>query len=155
MGMTLQSSAFQDGGQIPRRYAGDGDNMRPPLSWSGVPAGTRSLALVVDDPDAPGSLPFVHWLIYDLPAELGGLPEGPAGEGLPAGAAQGRNSYGRDAYAGPRPPPGPAHHYRFRLRALDHHAERLPAGLDGRALEVAMEGHALAEAVLVGTYQHR
>jgi Raf kinase inhibitor-like YbhB/YbcL family protein len=152
MALTLQSSAFRDGERIPRKYTGDGENLRPPLSWSGVPEGTRSLALIVDDPDAPGAAPFVHWLVYDLPQTLSGLPEGRAGEGLPTGAEQGRNSFGRDGYAGPQPPPGHPHRYRFQLRALDQ-ADHLPAGLDRRALEAALKGHALAEAVLVGTYQ--
>jgi Raf kinase inhibitor-like YbhB/YbcL family protein len=148
MAFSIESPAFQNGGPIPRRYTGDGDNVSPGLSWSAPPGGTRAMALIVEDPDAPGTFPFVHWVVYRIPPALGGLPEG----ALPEGVVQGRNSYQNVRYDGPAPPPGPPHHYRFRLFALDHDLELAP-GLDSRGLQVAMEGHALAEVVLIGTYQ--
>jgi Raf kinase inhibitor-like YbhB/YbcL family protein len=152
--MRLTSDDFADGSFIPERHAGSHDGASPALRWSGVPAGARSLALICDDPDAPGRRPFVHWLVADLPAEDGGLPEGVAPDAPPAalrGARQGRNGWGGLGYRGPSPPPGPPHRYRFRLIALDRRLG-LPAGFTRDDLARAARGHVLAEAVLTGRY---
>ena len=157
--MKLESSAFAHGQPIPARYAGDGEDLSPPLHWSEAPAGTQEFALICDDPDAPTPEPWVHWVIYKIPAETDGLNEGvPPGSRLefPAGALQGRNSWssGRTiGYRGPAPPPRHGvHHYRFRLYALDAPLKVNPS-LDKHALLEAMSTHILAEAELVGTYQ--
>lgn len=155
-GMSLTSKAFGDGQPIPRRYTGDGANVSPPLSWAGLPRGTRELALICDDPDAPRAEPWVHWVIYRIGAEVSGLKEDiPRTDKLeePAGALQGRNSSGTIGYRGPAPPRGHGvHHYHFRLYALDAKLEVKP-GLNKAALLRAMAGHILAEADLVGTYK--
>ena len=156
MGMTLHSDAFADGKAIPARYSGDGEDLSPPLSWSGLPAGTRELALIVDDPDAPRSEPWVHWILYKVPADVQslaeGLPRTPA-LAIPPGASQGKNSWGTHGYRGPAPPRGHGtHHYRFRLYALDTSLVA-SQGLDKAALLEAMRGHSLGEAELVGTYE--
>ena len=156
MAMTIRSTAFEPGMPIPKKYTGDGEDISPPLSWSGLPDGTAELALIVDDPDAPTREPWVHWVLYKIPATLSGLPEGVDKSERPAnvpGAMQGRNSWGRVGYGGPAPPRGHGtHHYRFRLYALDAPLEVKP-GLDKSALLAAMRGHILAEAEIVGTYQ--
>ncbi len=156
MSLHLRCAAFADGQPVPRRHTGDGEDLSPPLSWTGLPAGTAALALIVDDPDAPTSEPWVHWVIYDLPADEQGLVEGippvdrPAS---PSGAIQGRNSWGSVGYRGPAPPRGHGvHHYNFRLFALDRPVN-LPQGLDKPALLAAIRGHVIAEAALTGTYQ--
>src|SRR5436305_4909104 len=107
MGMTLHSDAFADGEAIPRRYTEDGEDLSPPLTWSGLPEGTRELALIVDDPDAPRAEPWVHWVLYKVPADVRTLTEGisPAPTlNVPPGAMQGKNSLGTDGYRGPAPP---------------------------------------------------
>jgi Raf kinase inhibitor-like YbhB/YbcL family protein len=152
--MTLSSSAFADQGEIPVRYTCDGDDVSPPLSWSALPAGTRSLALIVDDPDAPDPAAprrvWVHWVLYDLPPG-GGLPEGVGRDGLPAGTHEGLNDWGRSGYGGPCPPIG-RHRYFHKLYALDVVLPDL--GMPTKAeLEGAMRGHVLAEAQLLGTYR--
>jgi Raf kinase inhibitor-like YbhB/YbcL family protein len=152
MPLTIKSTSFRDGEQVPRKYTGDGDNVSPPLSWSDLPPETRELALIVEDPDAKGPFPFVHWVVYKIGAALDSLPEGNSARALPAGVAQGKNSFERVGYDGPAPPPGRPHHYQFRLYALDHVLD-LQAGLDKKAVLAAMEGHGLAEAVLTGVYQ--
>jgi Raf kinase inhibitor-like YbhB/YbcL family protein len=156
MAMTLRSEAFADGQAIPRRYTEDGEDLSPPLSWSGLPAGTRELALIVDDPDAPRAEPWVHWVLAKIPADVGmlaeGLPKTPTLD-VPLGAVQGKNSWGTDGYRGPAPPRGHGtHHYHFKLYALD---TPVPAaqGIDKAGLLKAMRGHILGEAELVGTYQ--
>lgn len=152
MAFTLTSAAFRDGTGIPVKYTCDGVDTSPPLSWSGAPAGTRGFALVVDDPDAPtGS--WVHWVLYNLPAAVAGLPENVAKvESLDLdGARQGRNDFRRPGYGGPCPPPGPAHRYFFKLYALDAPLT-LKAGAQKKDVEAAMEGHVLATAQLMGTY---
>jgi Raf kinase inhibitor-like YbhB/YbcL family protein len=127
--MQVSSSAFTEGTPIPSRYSCQGQNASPPLAWSGVPAGTAELALVVDDPDAPGGT-YTHWVLFHLDPDLTGLAEGQ----VPAGARQARNSAGKAGYSGPCPPPGPAHHYRFTLYALGQ-----PLGLaDGARLGAAV-----------------
>jgi len=154
--MTLQSDAFADGKEIPRRHTEDGDDLSPPLTWSGLPEGTRQLALMVDDPDAPRAEPWVHWIVYKIPADARvlteGIPPTPALD-IPRGAMQGKNSWGTDGYRGPAPPKGHGtHHYHFRLYALDLPL-RAAQGLEKAGLLEAMQGHVLAEAELVGTYE--
>lgn len=152
--LALSSPAFQEGERIPRRHTCDGGDRSPPLAWAEVPETTRSLALVVDDPDAPARS-WVHWVYYDLPAELAGLPGSiPAKERPETGGVQGRNDFGTLGYAGPCPPRGPEHRYVFRLYALDTILE-LPAGATRAALLAAMDGHVLASGRLVGTYRRR
>ena len=145
--MVLHSEAFAAGAEIPRLYTCDGSDSAPPLSWSGVPAGTKSLTLIVDDPDAPGGT-WVHWIVYNVPAAGGKLP---AGGVLPKGALQGSNSWKKTAYGGPCPPSG-RHRYSHRLYALDTVLPDLH-GPGKATLEQAMQGHVLAQAELIGTYQ--
>jgi Raf kinase inhibitor-like YbhB/YbcL family protein len=142
----LQSSAFEPGRSIPRRHSCEGEDLSPPLSWSGAPEGTRSLALVVDDPDAPAGT-FTHWLGWGLDPGAQGLGEGEAAP------VEGRNDFGTSGYRGPCPPPGHGRHrYSFRLYALDTDLELRP-GAGKRELERALEGHTLAKAELIGTYE--
>lgn len=144
---TLTSPAFSDGSAIPREHSCDGPDRSPPLSWSGAPVEARSLAVVMDDPDAGG---FVHWVAFNIePSASGSLPAGYSAS--PDAPPQGRNSFGRSGYGGPCPPAG-THHYVFRLLALD---AMLPLAGTPRAddVERAAEGHILAEARLTGTYR--
>jgi len=152
MAFLLTSAALKDGATIPGKYTCDGVDVSPPLAWSGAPAGTRGLALIADDPDAPGGT-WVHWVLYNLPAEVSELPENIAKvESLDLGGArQGRNDFRRPGYGGPCPPPGPAHRYFFKLYALDTRLE-LKAGAQKKDVEAAMEGHVLGSAQLMGTY---
>jgi len=156
MSMTIRSDAFDDGRAIPRRYGEDGEDVSPPLTWSGQPEGTRELALIVDDPDAPTPEPWVHWVLYKVPADVQALPEGlPQTPTLttPPGALQGKNSWGGTGYRGPAPPRGHGvHHYHFRLYALDTPLQAA-RGLDKGGLLRAMQGHILAQAELIGTYE--
>jgi Raf kinase inhibitor-like YbhB/YbcL family protein len=143
---TLSSGAFEEGGAIPRRHTCEGEDLSPPLAWSGEPEGTRSLALVVDDPDAPGRT-FLHWLAWGLAPEAGGLGEGEAAP------AEGTNAFGSTGYRGPCPPPGHGpHRYFFRLRALDAAVE-VQAGAGRDELEGAIRDHLLGSAELMGTYE--
>jgi Raf kinase inhibitor-like YbhB/YbcL family protein len=156
MKLTIQSTAFSHGQTVPRRHTGDGEDLSPALTWSDVPPGTKELALIVDDPDAPTPEPWVHWVLYKIPADVRGLPEAVPSRAQkltqPA-ALQGRNSWNTIGYRGPAPPKGHGlHHYRFRLYALDA-ALPVESGLDKRGLLKAMSGHILAEGELVGTYQ--
>jgi Raf kinase inhibitor-like YbhB/YbcL family protein len=157
MAFTLSSSAFADGGEIPSRFTCEGDDVSPDLSWSGVPEGTRSLVLIVDDPDAPDPaaprMVWDHWLLYDLPPEAGGLPEAISPEELPAGTGQGVNSWGRTGYGGPCPPIG-RHRYFHILYALDLRLDGLGSPHKNKLL-AAMEGHILAHTELVGTYEKK
>jgi Raf kinase inhibitor-like YbhB/YbcL family protein len=149
---TLSSSAFSDGGDIPRKYTGEGEDVSPPLNWTDPPEGTRGFALICEDPDAPAG-PWVHWAIYGIPADARGLPEGlPAALTLDNGMLQGRNGFGNAGYGGPMPPKGAAHRYFFKLYALSEPIS-LPAGAWKRQLVNAMEGTILAEAQLMGRYQ--
>jgi Raf kinase inhibitor-like YbhB/YbcL family protein len=152
MAFTLISAAFRDETAIPAKYTCDGADVSPPLTWSDAPAGTRSFALIADDPDAPAGT-WVHWVLYNLPAAISGLPENIAKvESLDLrGARQGRNDFRRPGYGGPCPPPGPAHRYFFKLYALDAPLT-LKAGAQKKDVEAAMEGHVLATAQLMGTY---
>jgi Raf kinase inhibitor-like YbhB/YbcL family protein len=156
MSVTVRSQAFQEGHAIPKRHTEDGEDLSPPLSWSTVPPGTKELALIVDDPDAPSAEPWVHWLIYKIPAAAAELAEGiPPKESppTPAGAVQGKNSWNTPGYRGPAPPRGHGtHHYHFKLYALDAALDLKP-GLDKHDLMAAMSGHILGHGELVGTYQ--
>lgn len=150
--MELTSPAFEEGGAIPVRHTCDGEDLSPALAWRGVPEGTASLALVVDDPDAPAGT-WVHWVVYGIPAGAEGLPEGVApAETGPAGSRQGRNDFQRLGYGGPCPPPNGAHRYRFRLYALDADIDLSPGATKAQLL-AAIEGRVLAEARLTGTYR--
>jgi Raf kinase inhibitor-like YbhB/YbcL family protein len=155
MALTLQSSAFQPGGAIPRRYTCDAEDVSPPLSWSGEPEKTRSFALIVDDPDAPDPAApkrvYVHWVLYDVPASVTSIDEDGEAAAVQTGARQGQNDWGRTGYGGPCPPIG-RHRYFFKLYALDAALGQMgtPAKRD---VERAMQGHVLATAELMGTYQ--
>ena len=155
MPLTLTSPAFQHQGKIPRKYTCEGDDVSPALAWSGAPTGTRSFALIVDDPDAPDpqapKMTYVHWVLYDIPASATGLPEDAAGGSLPEGAREGVNDWKRTGYGGPCPPIG-RHRYFHKLYALDKRLGDL-ATPDKRGLEQAMAGHVLDRAELMGTYQ--
>ncbi|HJS47736.1 MAG TPA: YbhB/YbcL family Raf kinase inhibitor-like protein [Gemmatimonadales bacterium] len=151
----LRSSAFDPDAPIPARHTCDGADLSPPLAWSGSPAGTRSFALIVDDPDAPDpaapTRTWVHWLLYNIPADAAGLPEG-AGNGEPARPGlHARTDAGSHGYHGPCPPIG-RHRYYFRLAALDTDLPPLAPGAGRAELERAMAGHRLATAVLMGSY---
>ena len=155
MALGLTSSAFAPGGEIPGRYTCDGDDLSPPLAWSDLPEGTRSLALIVDDPDAPDprapKTTWVHWVLYNLPPSASGLPEGAGSSTPPPGAREGLNDWKRTGYGGPCPPVG-RHRYFHKLYALDTLLSDL--GTPTKAeLEKAMEGHVLARGELIGTYQ--
>jgi len=156
MALALTSAAFDHGGEIPARHTCEGDDLSPPLAWTGVPEGARSLALIVDDPDAPDpkapKTTWVHWVLVDLPPAATGLPEAVADDTLPAGTRVGRNDWKRRAYGGPCPPVG-RHRYFFKLYALD---TRLALDAPTKAdVERAMQGHVLARAELMGTYEKR
>jgi Raf kinase inhibitor-like YbhB/YbcL family protein len=150
-GLTMASPAIADGARIPSQYTCKGADQSPALAWSGAPAATRSFALIVDDPDAPGGT-FVHWVVYDLPASATGLPEAtPQAPALDGGGRQGTNGFGRIGYNGPCPPPGRPHHYHFRLFALDSILQ-IGASANATAVEDAMRGHVIATAELVGIF---
>jgi hypothetical protein len=155
MSLTLTSSAFAHQGEIPAKYTCEGKDLSPPLAWSGVPAGAKSLALIVDDPDAPDpaapKLTWVHWVLYDIPPSATGLPEG--ANPLPAGTRAGLNDWQRLGYGGPCPPIG-RHRYFHKLYALDAVLPDLGRP-DKAKLEAAMKGHVIAQAELIGTYQKR
>lgn len=152
MKMQLTSTAFLDGQTIPQKYTGRGDDISPPLQWTGAPSRTKSFALICEDPDAPMGT-WTHWLIYNLPAGAAGLPENVAKTGsLPDGSRQGENNFHNLGYNGPAPPPGRAHRYFFKLYALDT-VLPLDAGADKGGLMAAMNGHVLARGQLMGTYQ--
>jgi Raf kinase inhibitor-like YbhB/YbcL family protein len=153
MSMTITSSAFAQNGSIPRQYTCEGKDVSPPLAWSGVPANAKSLALIVDDPDAPDpaapQMTWVHWVVYNLPASSSGLPE--AVKTLPAGALDGLNDWQRTGYGGPCPPVG-RHRYFHKLYALDRVLPDLGKPTKQK-LEQAIKGHIVAQGQLIGTYQ--
>ncbi len=155
MTLTLLSTAFEPNGSIPRRYTCEGNDVSPPLEWTAAPPDTRSFALIVDDPDAPDPAApqrtWVHWVLYDIPTDIRELLEGGAADSLPEGARQGINDWKRTGYGGPCPPIG-RHRYFFKLYALDTELPELHRA-DKAALEKAMDGHVLAKAELIGTYQ--
>jgi Raf kinase inhibitor-like YbhB/YbcL family protein len=153
--LAIRSPAFRDGAEIPIRHTCEGSDASPALEWSGVPAGARSLALVVDDPDAPDPaaprMTWVHWVLYDIPPAASGLPEGVARGALPAGTRQGVNDWKRTGWGGPCPPIG-RHRYFFKLYALDAPLGDLGTPTKAK-LEAAMKGHVLASAELMATYE--
>lgn len=157
MSLTLTSTAFANGGGIPPAYTCDGDDVSPPLSWSGIPAETRSLALVVDDPDAPDPAApkrtWVHWVLYNLPPDANGLPMAVKHGDLPRGTQEGLNDWKRKGYGGPCPPIG-RHRYFHKLYALNTILSELrnPTKSD---LEKAMQGHVIQEAQLLGLYERK
>lgn len=151
MSFSLKSSAFSEGGVIPKQYTCDGADVSPALSWTGAPAGTQSFAMIVDDPDAPVGN-WTHWVIWDIPAQTTGLSEGvPKDETLADGSRQGKNDFKRIGYGGPCPPPGKPHRYFFKMYALGAKLQ-LDAGASKSELERAMSGHVLAETKLMGKY---
>lgn len=154
--MEIRSEAFGNNQTIPRKYTGDAEDISPPLSWSQVPANTKELALIMDDPDAPRPQPWVHWVIYKIPAGVTNMPENiPTEKRLenPRGAVQGLNTWEKIGYGGPAPPKGHGiHHYHFKLYALDSPLD-LDAGETKESLLQAMQGHILAQSEWIGTYQ--
>ena len=151
MSLQISSTAFSAGETIPKKFTCDGPDVSPQLKWNDPPANTQSFSLIMDDPDAPGGT-WVHWVLYDLPANARELPEGVAKqEQLPNGARQGRNDFGKIGYGGPCPPPGKPHRYFFKLYALDAKLG-LKAGATKADVEHAMKGHVLAQAELIGKY---
>jgi Raf kinase inhibitor-like YbhB/YbcL family protein len=151
--MELTSTAFAPGEPIPRKYACDGEDISPPLQWSDPPQGTQSFALIADDPDAPVGT-WVHWVLYNLPAETGLLPEAiPPDADLSDGSQHGKNSWRRLGYGGPCPPSG-THRYFFKLYALDTVLD-LAAGASKKQVLQAMEGHILAQTELMGIYTRK
>jgi Raf kinase inhibitor-like YbhB/YbcL family protein len=155
MTISLSSPVFGPNQNIPSRYTCEGDDVSPPLSWSGVPAGSKSLALIVDDPDAPDpkapKMTWVHWVLYDLPPSATGLPEGVKNKELPPGTREGVNDWKRTGYGGPCPPIG-RHRYFFKLYALDQVLPDLRNPTKSQ-LENAIKGHILGQGELVGTYE--
>lgn len=150
--MQLSSPAFAEGTAIPAKYTCDGKDLSPPLRWSGVPAGAKSLVLIADDPDAPAGT-WVHWVVYDLPATVSELPEDLGkSQHVLGNAKQGLNSFKHLGYGGPCPPPGKPHRYFFKLYALDAPLELKP-GASKKDIEHAMEKHILAQGQLMGTYK--
>ncbi len=152
MALTLSSSAFKPGGEIPRQFTCEGADQSPALSWSGAPAGTKGFALIADDPDAPMGT-WVHWVLYDLPGDSTELPTGvPADDTLRNGAKQGTNDFRKTGYGGPCPPPGKPHRYFFKLYALDAPTHLRPRATKAEVLK-AIDGHVLGQAELIGTYK--
>jgi Raf kinase inhibitor-like YbhB/YbcL family protein len=151
MTLTISSSAFNEGQNIPVKYTCKGEDVSPPLAWGQGPEGTRCFALILDDPDAPMGT-FTHWVLYNLPAEARGLAENASGRGLPAAAVQGKNGAGGSGYLGPCPPPGKPHRYQFTLYALDS-TLGLKAGASKKQLLEAMQGHILEQGRLTGLYK--
>jgi len=152
MNFKLSSTFFVPGGMIPKQFTYDGTDLSPALEWSGAPENTKSFSLIADDPDAPVGT-WVHWVLFDLPADAKELAEGvPKDEQLPNGARQGRNDFRFIGYGGPCPPQGPAHRYFFKLYALNA-IVNLKAGVSKEEVEKAMAGHVLGQATLMGRYQ--
>jgi Raf kinase inhibitor-like YbhB/YbcL family protein len=152
MAFEIKSSAFEPGQSIPKKYTCEGSDLSVALAWTDPPAGTKSFALIADDPDAPMGT-WVHWVVYDLPAEARGLPEGfPKQETLPDGTRQGLNDFRRVGYGGPCPPPGKPHRYFFKLYALDKKIGLPPRATKPQILD-AMKNHILVEAQVMGTYK--
>ncbi len=151
--LQLTSSSFEPDSALPAKYTCDGADVSPALAWNEPPAGTQSFGLVVDDPDVPTKT-VIHWLIYDLPAATRALPEGvPTKAKLPDGSRQGKNDHGKIGYSGPCPPSGAAHHYFFKLYALDYQTGLKPKATDAY-VEKAIKGHILAQAELIARFQH-
>ena len=157
MSLQLTSQSFGAGGEIPARHTCEGEDVSPHLAWTGAPEGTKSFALIVDDPDAPDPaaprMTWVHWVMCDIPAHTSELAEDASPKRLPAGAREGTNDWKRTGYAGPCPPIG-RHRYFFKLYALDTVLPDLKSPTKAE-LEKAMEGHVLAKAELMGTYEKK
>ena len=152
MTIELRSSAFENGKAIPVKHSCDGEDVSPPLEWSGVPKEAKSIALICDDPDAPGGI-WVHWVLYGIPPGVAGIEESIPSKGKVIGRARhGQNDFRRLGYGGPCPPKGKAHRYFFKIYALDEELE-LQAGASKKDLLKVMQGHVMAEGQLVGTYQ--
>ena len=155
MSLAITSPAFAAGGSIPAKYTCEGADVSPPLEWTGVPAGAKSLALIVDDPDAPDPAApkrvWVHWVLYNLPPTATGLSEAVPTASLPGGVREGTNDWGKTGYGGPCPPIG-RHRYFFKLYALDAELPDLKQPTKA-TLDKAMQGHVLARAEMIGTYQ--
>ena len=158
MKIEVTSTAFRQGEPIPKKYTGEGADVSPPLAWANLPANAKELVLICDDPDAPTEEPWVHWIIYKIPATEKGLPEGVKRDlrlKEPHGAMQGKNSWPKDniGYKGPMPPPGHGtHHYHFKVYALDGHMTVEP-GADKKKLIEELRGNVIAEGELMGTYE--
>jgi Raf kinase inhibitor-like YbhB/YbcL family protein len=151
--LRLTSASFEADSALPAKYTCDGPDVSPALAWNEPPAGTKSFALVVDDPDTPKKT-VIHWLIYDLPAATRTLPEGvPTKAKLPDGSRQGKNDHGKIGYSGPCPPAGAAHHYFFKLYTLDYQTGLKPKAT-AADVEKAIKGHILAQAELIARFQH-
>jgi Raf kinase inhibitor-like YbhB/YbcL family protein len=149
--LRVRSASFSDGGAIPSDHTCDGANLSPQLAWQSAPAGTKSLAVVVDDPDAP--IDFTHWLVYNIAPGVQELPDNASTHAAShQGAAEGTNDFGRHGYDGPCPPRGKPHHYVFRVYALDRLLD-LPPGATRKQLDAAMDRHILSQGQIVGTYQ--
>ena len=152
MAFTISTTAFQNGGDIPKKFTCEGEDVSPALSWEGTPAGAKSFSLIADDPDAPVGA-WTHWVLFDLPAGAKGLPENVAKvDQLPSGGKQGRNDFQKIGYGGPCPPPGKPHRYFFKLYALDRNLDLSP-GATKAEVERSMQGHILATAELLGRYR--
>jgi Raf kinase inhibitor-like YbhB/YbcL family protein len=150
--MSVSSAAFADGQSIPDKYTCHGQDISPPLQWSGTPSQAKSIALTCEDPDAPSGT-FTHWVIFDVPATATGLPENVSKSAtLPDGSEQGKNSFGNTGYNGPCPPGGKLHHYIFKVYALDT-SVKLDSGAEREDLLKAIDGHVLSQGQLTGTYQ--
>jgi len=152
MALSVSSPAFSEGGKIPPEYTCEGDDISPQLDWVGIPKEAKALALIVDDPDAPGGV-FTHWVIFNIPSDNNGLAKAlPSTAEFPNGTLQGENDFGKTGYGGPCPPPGKAHRYRFSLYALDEKLD-LAAGSSKNQVLNATVGHILSQCQLTGTYQ--
>ena len=155
MATNLNSPAFQPNGHSPSRYTCEGEDISPPLTWEGVPNGAKSIVLIIDDPDAPDpkapKIVWVHWVVYNMPADTKSLPENAGKAGLPQGTLVGLNDFKKTGYGGPCPPIG-RHRYFHKLYALDTKLDL--KGATKTQIERAMQGHVLANAELIGTYQN-
>ena len=155
MTLKVTSSAFQQGGSIPSQYTCEGKDISPPLAWSGTPSSAKSIAMIVDDPDAPNPAKpqrvYVHWVVYNIPAATASLSENASKSGMPKGAVQGKNDWGKAEYGGPCPPIG-RHRYFFKVYALDSELTGL-SGATKADVERAMKGHIVDQGELMGTYQ--
>lgn len=155
MALILTSTAFIEGGEMPSKYTCEGENIVPPLAWQGVPENTRSLVLIIDDPDAPDPLAptmnWVHWVLYNIPADSAGLTEGATSAELPAGTEEGINDWTQTWYGGPCPPIG-RHRYFHKLYALDTVLKGMSKPTKAE-VEAAMQGHIIAQTELMGTYE--
>ena len=150
--LTIKTPAFDPGQSIPKRYTGEGEDVSPRLEWSEPPSGTKSIALICEDPDAPVGI-WVHWVLFNLPPATRTLDEGiPKDRELKNGARHGNNDWKQTGYRGPRPPPGKPHRYFFKVYALDKTLD-LAAGATRVQLLDAMKGHTLAEGEVMGTYR--